>query len=210
MIGSRFHFLTVIKETEAGSRKRYECRCDCGNIVNVRADHLKSGAIRSCGCIRRLRFSHGHCRSKESATYTAWTSMKNRVLNPNNQNYRNYGARGITVCKRWLKFENFLVDMGVKPEGLSLDRIDNEKGYCKKNCRWATRSEQQSNKRTNRLLTYENRTLTLTQWAKEVGMTAKLLHKRLNLGWSIEAVLTTPIRQRRLVGDKNHFADAKE
>jgi hypothetical protein len=95
--------------------------------------------------------------------------MKNRCMNRKCKEYNRYGGRGITLCERWNKFELFYEDMGIRPNGLSLDRIDNNKGYCKENCRWATREEQNRNKRNNTFLTIGDRTMTIAEWAKQEG-----------------------------------------
>ena len=143
--------LTKLKDT--GKRKWREivwlCRCDCGNYVEVPTGSLQSGNTRSCGC---LLSTHGHTRCKQrSRTYYSWSSMKQRCANQNTPRYKDYGGRGIRVCNRWLKFENFLEDMGEKPEGyrISIDRIDNDGNYEPNNCKWSTPKEQASNRRNN-------------------------------------------------------------
>lgn len=134
-------------------------QCDCGNKIEVEINCVegKRGNTRSCGCLgaeQRLKASTTHGRSKRHTehypTYSSWQHMKDRCLNPKNKYYNNYGGRGIIVCDRWMKFENFLEDMGDRTKELSLDRIDNNKGYSKENCKWSTRKEQMNNTRRNR------------------------------------------------------------
>lgn len=122
--------------------------------------------------------SHGHnVGGRASRTYESWLRMKTRCGNPNSHNYHNYGGRGIRFCERWLTFENFLADMGERPEGKYLDRIDNDGDYCVENCRWATTREQSNNRRTNRLVTFQDRTQTITQWERELGVSRQLIAK---------------------------------
>lgn len=125
-------------------------------------------------------------------TYTSWRSMIQRCTNPNNEQYVNYGERGIKVCERWLKFENFLEDMGKRPPGCTIDRIDNDQGYSQKNCQWATSEQQQRNRRDNLYLTYNKKTQLLTEWAEEYKISHGTLWTRVyRLGWSTEKALTT-------------------
>ena len=124
-------------------------------------------------------------------TYQCWHSMKSRCFNPNVKQYKNYGARGITVCDRWIEsFENFLSDMGVKPKGLTLERINNDGNYEPSNCRWATKYEQTINRRGNRLIQYRGVTKTLTEWAHLCGVHDRTVFGRLRSGFPIEIVLT--------------------
>jgi hypothetical protein len=119
--------------------------------------------------------------------------MVSRCSNPNDSAYINYGARGITVCKRWLKFENFFADMG-EPNGLTLERKKNNLGYSKSNCKWATMKEQGNNRRSCVMLVYEGKTMNITQWAEHLGVPRMLLYDRNRAGWSADRILTTPKR----------------
>jgi len=144
----KFGRLTPIKFSGPDKRSRsslWLCKCDCGNEIITRRSRLINRETTSCGC---LRIKHGHNMNNKSSTYNSWASMKQRCKNKNIREYNYYGGRGIKVCDRWLKFENFLEDMGEKPEiHLELDRINNDGNYEPGNCRWTTRSEQNRNRR---------------------------------------------------------------
>jgi hypothetical protein len=132
---------------------------------------------------------------KYRGTYTSWALMKDRCVNKNYRRSDRYMGRGITVCKRWQGFENFLADMGERPPGLTLDRIDNDKGYFPGNCRWATWTQQQRNKSNNRLLTFRGKTKTASEWAEQYGMTMSRLCRRIGRdGWPLEKALLTPLK----------------
>ena len=147
----RFGRLTAVRDT--GIRKErnvvWLCQCDCGNIMTTRGSSLKSGGTKTCGCINP-NFKHGQIHTR---TYISWGGMKQRCINPKATGYKNYGGRGITICERWLGcggFIHFLKDMGERPEGKSIDRIDNDGNYEPSNCQWATKEEQQNNKRRSK------------------------------------------------------------
>lgn len=143
-----FGWLTIQGRAENCPRggARWDCICRCGKQVTVDARHLKSGATISCGCYnQKSKKKHGMYGTPE---YVVWGNMVQRCTNKNSPEYKNYGGRGIFVAEEWLVFENFFADMGKKPsEELSLERIDNEQGYSKENCKWATTQEQSLNKR---------------------------------------------------------------
>ena len=130
--------------------------------------------------------------------YWSWQSMNRRCYDPSFQSYKNYGAKGITVCDRWLQsFANFLEDMGERPRNTTLDRVENSKGYSKENCRWATPRQQSNNKGNNVPLFYKGRTLTVAMWAIKLGIPAATIYTRLRKGWSVQEALTIQYRRRR-------------
>ena len=197
LTGQRFTRLLAIKlagRTKGGDAK-WGCICDCGKIRNVISSNLVNGTTKSCGCYSRdmsKRTIHGLARTNK---YKRWNSMKGRCYNKNNKDYKYYGARGIGVCTRWRNsFENFYADMGERPEGRSLDRIDNDGDYSPENCRWATQTEQNNNRRDTVMCTLNGKTQSLHSWAKELGIKHITLYKRFKKGWSAHKTLTTPVK----------------
>jgi len=208
LIGKKFGKLIVVEKY--GHKEKHIlwlCQCDCGNKVVILGYSLRSGDTKSCGCLQIERVTtHGHNkRNKRSLTYSSWAGMIQRCTNPNNISYKNYGGRSppITVCDRWDKskggsFANFLEDMGNRPKGKSLDKINNNKNYCKLNCKWSTPKQQNRNRRDNRLYTFNNKTQCIKDWAKKYKMPVSSLRYRIDvLKFSIEKALMTPVKKRR-------------
>lgn len=202
-IGCRFSRLVVLSFAGRTNHKHptYECACDCGAIVNALRYQLKSGRTKSCGCLKKERCSqlgkiqatHHHASNGViSPEYRVWSAMKSRC-----RHHPRYHGRGITVCERWQKFENFLADMGPRPSlRHTLDRHpDNNGNYEPGNCRWATAREQNNNRRDNRPLTFQGETMNMSQWAQRLGLKPDLIHYRLKIGWSVERALTAPLRR---------------
>lgn len=159
--------------------------------------HWKEGDYR-CSVSGRF-LSKGSAAISHSRVYKSWTDMMMRCTNPKNKRWKDYGGRGIRVCERWRVARNFCLDMGERPEGMTLDRIDNDGNYEPANCRWASRVRQQNNKRSNRVISYEGTTLTCTEWARRLGIDVSTLSKRINRsGWTVERALTTPPIEPRM------------
>lgn len=197
LTGKTFGRLTVLKLDRITEKGHYFwlCRCECGNLRSVNTGGLNRGTS-SCGCIKReilqkRNSTHGMA---HKPFYNVWVAMKARCDIPTNKSYKNYGARGIGYSRKWVTFEGFLEDMyeNYKP-WLSLDRIDNNKGYSKENCRWADAATQASNTRRNKYVEYQNEKLTVSQLARKFNMKPQTLNHRLKNGWDIEKALKTEI-----------------
>lgn len=204
MVGKRFGLYTVLERSPRKESHAYWiCKCDCGSIRHVSGGGLRRGSIRSCGCAReswspnKRGTTHGMARTKE---YHAWQAMRSRCSNPNMPNYPRYGGRGIRVCPEWEKsFDSFFQFMGPAPsKDHSLDRYpDNDGNYEPGNCRWATATEQQNNRRCNRILTADGVSKNLSQWASDLGTKSHVLLTRLALGWSERDSVTIPVKKRK-------------
>ena len=190
--------IEVARSGKKSVRACWLCKCDCGNEI-VASGHNLSKALsnpnstagtRSCGCL----MGKGGLKHGQSTTnsYGAWNNMIQRCTNPNQTAYASYGGRGIKVCDEWLTFEGFIKDMGMRHKKMTLERINNELGYSKDNCKWATRKEQANNRRTNVKLEYNGSVMTISQWADKVGLKKDVLKARIERGWSVERALTTP------------------
>ncbi len=192
--------LVTARAPNAGHQLRWLCQCDCGNIAIVFGSMIRSGKTDNCGCLTRQRMSakstrHGHCRKgTQSREFSAWWAMITRCTYPSQSNYYLYGGRGITVHPDWRSsFEAFLTHIGPMPsEGgpWTLDRIDTNGNYVPGNVRWATRATQAANKRNNKTLTHDGKTLHIAAWSRLTGLSIGTIVRRLKLGWPVDRVLT--------------------
>lgn len=214
LTGIKFGRLVALAWT--GRRERnalvWKFQCDCGNVVERVGVEVTQGRCSSCGCWAkeeaarrfekyarpaRITAATIHGKSK-TRTFYAWGGMKDRCSNPNNKDFAKYGGRGISVCQRWLdSFENFLADMGEKPDGMTLDRIEVNGNYEPSNCRWASPRTQVNNRRKTTMLTMNGVTKPLTEWADEVGLGPKTIMYRLKQGWDVKSALTEPLNTKR-------------
>lgn len=202
LTGQVFGRLTVIEYVGSDKHRNslWRCVCACGAERVVTRHALVQGLTKSCGCWNRDRIreqgkrnvKHGHNRrGHRTSEYGIWASMKRRCTDPKHPAYPRYGGRGIKVCDRWMNsFEAFLEDMGLRPgPGYTIERIDNDKGYEPGNCRWATVAEQQKNRSDNRWIEYEGEKLTLTDWARKLGVRSSTLYRWLKKGFTMQDVV---------------------
>lgn len=184
----RFGRWTVIDEgaPRNGDGRSVRVRCECGTERTLRIYTIIYGYSKSCGCDRSTPIIHG---AVGTPTYETWRGMKDRCRNPRHRAFRNYGGRGIIICERWHIFENFLADMGERPPGRTLDRIDNNGNYEPSNCRWATREQQINNRSMSRYIEFNGERLTISEWAKRLNIRIGAMIYRLR-HWPIERAMT--------------------
>lgn len=187
--GTKFNRLTFLSDAGSSKKHRYAIfKCECGTEKKIMIAHVRLGKTVSCGCFNLEKTvarstTHGATRfGKQSKTYMIWGAMKARCLDLSN---KDYGGRGIKICDRWLEFENFLADMGEKPDGLSIDRINNDGNYEPSNCRWATTHEQAHNKRTNVFINHNGKCQTVSQWSEYLGINRFTIYSRIYEGKTI-------------------------
>ena len=194
--GDKFGKLTVERFAFMYNHKsHFKCICECGKISFPCGTNLTNGQSKSCGCRMGRNIIHG---KRYTLEYKSWQAMKDRCYNSNSPNYPLYGGIGRTVCERWRKsFPAFRKDMGERPPGTTLERINNDGDYGPDNCKWATMKEQRRNSKQNHVLEYNNKRMCITDWAKEIGISRYTLANRLRNGWSTERALTEKVHRRR-------------
>lgn len=202
LTGGCFGYLRVVEAHASrarGGQLQWRCVCICGSSCVVRGQKLRTGATKSCGCMKsplcaEANTTHGATAGRtRTSEHIVWAGMLSRCTNKNDKRYARYGGRGIKVCRRWHQFANFLADMGPRPPGLSLERKDNNRGYTQSNCVWATRGEQMRNTSRNVLFTVKGVTKCQLDWSKELGGTRTLIQQRLARGWSKQKAYTTKV-----------------
>lgn len=202
MTGKKFGRLTVTSRGEnRNSRKDsyWNCICDCGNEAIVSGYKLRTGHTQSCGCLHSevcadMLRTHGY---SDTPTHVSWRSMIQRCTDPNSTSYPNYGGRGIAICERWLTFENFLEDMGIRPDDCTLDRIDANGNYEPNNCKWSTISEQNNNTRGNRMVEVNNELVSMAEASRLTGVPYHVLFRRLEQNMSDAEAISKPVLRHK-------------
>jgi hypothetical protein len=197
--GQKFGHITVlgfVGQDPKTTESMWLCECVCGTKLTRRGGGIRDGGIKSCGCKKAEMIGQGNTKHGDSFsdTYESWRGMRDRCLNPDNSAWDDYGGRGISICERWSDYLAFKEDMGERPEGLTIDRINVNGNYEPGNCRWATMKAQSNNRRNNVVLTHDGKTMTLAQWSEFLGVSHGALSKRIKLGWPVDRVLSSVVR----------------
>jgi len=198
LIGQEFCFLTVLNRSDDRGEGikpvvKWDCQCKCGKIIAVKSDALLSGHTVSCGC---KKIKHGY--SHKERLYQTWQNMRRRCLDPKNSRWDHYGGRGITICQEWSdysRFRQWAMENGYTNE-LTIDRIDVNGNYCPGNCRWSDAKTQANNVSRNRIFEYNGAKMTMSELADHLGISYSALQHRIERGWNIDAIASTP--QRRM------------
>lgn len=209
LTGQKFNRLLVLNFAYIKNRNTYwKCKCDCGNIIIVNSGHLKDNHTKSCGCLKkenikkRIKEQTKH-NLRHTRIYGIWVNMKTRCYNTNNEDYKNYGGRGIVIYKKWIdkengfiNFYNWAMENGYR-DNLTIDRIDVNGNYEPSNCRWVDWIRQQNNRRNNHIIEYKKEKHTLEEWSKilPINISSSVLRYRIIHDWGIERAFTTPVRR---------------
>ena len=211
--GQKFGRLTVLSKSDKRVKKHvcWVCQCECGKITEVIGSHLLDGSVVSCGCYQKEQTSKCHKKhgKHDSRIYHIWCAMKSRCHNPNNQDYKDYGGRGITVCKEWNEnfnaFWSWAIENGYS-NNLPIDRINTNGNYCPENCRWADDYQQANNHRNTLIYNYNGETHSLSEWARMIGISPNTLYCRIVIyKWPIERAMTEKNNKKRK--DDSHETD---
>ena len=202
--GQKFGRLTVLeRDGNKGHEPTWKCVCECGNFTTVIGAELRKGNTTSCGCYakevtsKRMKGKAPHNKRHnmtKTRIYKTWSAMKRRCHNPHDTSYYRYGGKGIEICDEWNNFDNFYawaISNGYS-DNLTIDRIDNQKGYQPDNCRWATQKVQANNKTNNHKVCYKDKYYTIAQLSDMFNIPYKKLWKRIKLNWDIEKAVSTP------------------
>lgn len=186
--------ISVCELTKNNKPFKFLCKCDCGNTKPINYTGFISGATTHCGCVKRDPKNHPAYKHGLSTTKVAktWRSMIARCENKDHPSYPRYGGRGISVCEEWHTLENFIMDMGHPDKNLSIDRIDNNKGYCKDNCKWVTQKQQNRNQEKTRFYCIDGVTKSLGEWVEISGLPYTTVFTRISRGWDIKRALNEP------------------
>lgn len=202
LTGRRFGRLVVVERgaNRKNGSARWVCKCDCGRITVVNAYHLKSGHTTSCGCFHNenaafIMEKHLMCNTR---IYQIWAGIKKRTTHTSCKDSKYYVKKGVDICEAWNEFEVFYqwaIENGYD-DNLTIDRIDGSRGYSPENCRWVTQKVQCNNKSNNHFIEFQGEKRTVSQWAEKLGIKKCTLLSRIRKGWSVEKVITTPVKKK--------------
>ena len=196
--GNRYYHLVVLEKARVENGVViWKCLCDCGNITYVRGQNLKSGAVKSCGCLRKEAKPTLRHNMSKTRLYRIWAAMKCRCYTQSHHSYKNYGGRGIKVCDRWKNSSDEFIEWAIingYTDDMTIERIDVNKDYCPENCTWIPANKQQANRTTCKYFTHNGETKNLTDWCSILNLPYKQVHNRIyKLCWSFERAISEPV-----------------
>lgn len=200
MIGFKIGMLEVISFSHTKVVAHWNCKCDCGNEKVISGASLRSKKpTLSCGCLLLSGKPNSVHGMSSTPTYETYRSMRKRCENINDKEFKNYGGRGISVCDEWKTFDVFFADMGVRPDGSTLDRIDTNGNYCRSNCKWSTPKEQAANRRNSYNITHDGETKHVSEWSLVSGVATETIKRRIGYGWDVgEAIFKKSKRKNKV------------
>jgi len=214
--GKKFGHLLVLGHSHrsVSGVNFWNCVCECGITKAIPGVNIRTGKTKSCGCmtgsfLSATKKTHGMTGTR---TYQCWANIIARCTRDSHPSFERYKGRGITVCDSWLKsFDNFLSDMGEMPEGKTIERVDNDDGYFRGNCIWATQKDQSVNRSTNRVISCDGLSMTVVEWAEALKIPSHVMYKRLKYGWTEQEAIKTPYgegkRYSRKLSVNRHIND---